>query len=118
MNTATMMLIGSGIQAGAKVSGGISALGASKFTAAALERQATEERAAGQRSAGERRLEMERVLSRARAIGAASGAPGGPSLRDVVGDIRPLRITALDDQKQDVRLIGHQQQIGHRLPIA
>ena len=87
MDTATMMLVGQGIQAGARISGGVSALDASKFNAAAMERQATDEFAAGTRSAAERRRETELVLSRARAVGAASGAPGGPSLLDVVGDI-------------------------------
>ena len=87
MDTATMYLIGTGIQAGAKVAGGLSARDASRFNAAGLERQSAEERAAGQRSAAERRTEMERAISRARAIGAASGAGAGPSFEDILGEI-------------------------------
>ena len=86
MDTATMMLIGTGAQAGARISGGMSARDASRFNAAALERQATEEFAAGTRTAGERRRETELVLSKQRAIAAASGAGAGPSLLDIIGD--------------------------------
>jgi hypothetical protein len=86
MDAATLFLIGTGVQAGAKVSAGMAAQEAGAYNAQGLERQAAEERAAAGRAAGERRLEMERVLSRQRAIAAASGAGGGPSLLDIVGD--------------------------------
>lgn len=81
-----MMLIGQGVQAGAKIAGGIAADRAGKYNAAALERQAVEERAAAQRTALDRRAETERVISKQVAGAAASGAGFGPSLLDVIGD--------------------------------
>lgn len=86
MEAATLYLVGSGVQAGARVAGGLNARDAANFNAASLERQSAAERAAGQRSAFERRREMELVLSKQRAIGAASGAGTGPSLLDIIGD--------------------------------
>jgi hypothetical protein len=86
MEAATLYLVGTGIQAGAKVGAGMHALDASRFNAAALERQAAGERAAGQRTAFERRREADLVISRQIALGAASGAPTGPSLLDIIGD--------------------------------
>jgi hypothetical protein len=86
MEAGTMMLIGTGIQAGSRIAGGMSARQAGAYNADALDRQGTEEVAAAQRVAAERRLETDRVLSRQVALGAASGAGAGPSLLDIVGD--------------------------------
>lgn len=86
MDAGTMMLIGQGVQAGAKVAGGISAQRAGAYNAAGLERQATDEVAAAQRAAMERRTDTERVISKQVAGAAASGAGGGPSLLDIIGD--------------------------------
>lgn len=86
MDAATMMMIGTGIQAGAGIARGASARQAGQYNADALDRQATDEVAAAQRVAAERRLETDRVISRQVALGAASGAGAGPSLLDVVGD--------------------------------
>ena len=86
MDTATMMLVGHGIQAGAKIAGGASAQQAGEFNARGFERMSAEERAAAQRAAMERRREGDLVLSRQRALAAASGAGAGPSLLDIIGD--------------------------------
>lgn len=86
MNTATMMMIGHGVQAGAKIAGGVSTRDAASYNAAGLERQAAEERAAAQRTALERRRDADRVISKQITLAAASGAGGGPSLIDIVGD--------------------------------
>jgi hypothetical protein len=72
MEAANLYLIGTGIQSGANAAG--------------LERQAAEEFAAGQRAAGERRRNTDLVISRQRALAAASGAGAGPSLLDIIGD--------------------------------
>jgi hypothetical protein len=86
MDAGTMMLIGTGIQAGARVGGGVNAERAGRYNAAGLERQAAGEVAAAQRAAFERRTDTERVISKQVATAAASGAGGGPSLLDVIGD--------------------------------
>ena len=86
MDTGTMMLIGTGIQAGAKFAAGQSAKAAGRYNAAAFERAASEERAAAERTATERRKETDRVISKQIAGAAASGAGFGPSLLDVIGD--------------------------------
>lgn len=86
MEAATLMLIGQGVQAGAKIAGGMSQMEAGKYNAAALEREGTESFAAATRAADERRRETELVISRQRALGAASGAGAGPSLLDIIGD--------------------------------
>lgn len=85
-DTATLFLIGQGVQAGGKFLGGMRAREAGEYNAASLERQAAEERAAAGRTAAERRLETERVISRQVALAAASGAGAGPSLVDIIGD--------------------------------
>jgi hypothetical protein len=81
-----MMLIGTGIQAGAGIAKGYSAQQAGRYNAAALDRQATDEVAAAQRVATERRLGTDRLISKQVALGAASGAGAGPSLLDIIGD--------------------------------
>lgn len=86
MDAGTMMLVGQGVQAGARVGSGISAQRAGAYNASALEAQAPQEIAAAQRTAIERRLETDRLISRQVAQGAASGAGFGPSLLDVIGD--------------------------------
>jgi hypothetical protein len=86
MDAATMMMIGTGIQAGAKIGSGVNAERAGRYNAAGLERQAADERAAAQRAAFERRTDTERVISKQVATAAASGAGGGPSLLDIMGD--------------------------------
>jgi hypothetical protein len=86
MDTATMMRIGTGIQAGAGIAKGYAARQAGEYNEAALRRQATDEVAASQRSAHEQRLATDRVISRQVAVGAASGAGAGPSLLDIIGD--------------------------------
>lgn len=79
-------MIGQGVQAGAKIGSGISAQRAGAYNAAGLERQAADERAAAQRAALERRTDTDRVISKQVATAAASGAGGGPSLLDIIGD--------------------------------
>jgi len=86
MDAGTMMLIGTGIQAGSKIAGGIGARQAADYNAKAMEAQAPQEIAAAQRAAIERRTETDRVISQQVARGAASGAGAGPSLLDVIGD--------------------------------
>lgn len=86
MDAATLMMVGEGVKAGAKIAGGISAQQAGAFNAAGLERQAAGERAAAQRAALERRTDTDRVISKQVATAAASGAGGGPSLLDIIGD--------------------------------
>jgi hypothetical protein len=86
MDAGTMMLIGTGVQAGAKIAAGQSARAAGKYNAAALNAQATQEVAAAERTAAERRHETERVISKQIAGAAASGAGFGPSLLDIIGD--------------------------------
>jgi hypothetical protein len=86
MDTSTLMMMGTGIQAGAGIARGYSARQAGQYNADALDRQATDEVAGAQRASHERRVDTERVLSRARALGAASGAGSGPSLLDIMGD--------------------------------
>lgn len=81
-----LMMIGTGIQAGAKIAQGQSAKDAADYNATMIERKAAEERAAAQRTAIERRKEGERVISKQIAGAAASGAGFGPSLLDVIGD--------------------------------
>lgn len=56
-----------------------------QYNAAEMERAAAEERAAGTRKAAERREQTERVLSRQRAVAAASGA--GASGTEGYGDL-------------------------------
>lgn len=86
MDAGTLMLIGTGVQAGSRIAGGINAQRSADYNARALEAQAPQEIAAAQRTAMERRLETERLISRQVALGAASGAGTGPSLLDVIGD--------------------------------
>lgn len=86
METATLMMIGQGVQAGAQIGRGVSADRAARYNAEDLERQAAGEVAAAQRAAFERRADMERVISKQVAGAAASGAGFGPSLLDIIGD--------------------------------
>lgn len=86
MDTGQLFLIGTGVQAGAGIGRGYSAMSAGQYNAGVLETQAADEVAAAQRAARERRLETDRVISRQIALGAASGAGAGPSLLDVIGD--------------------------------
>lgn len=86
MDAGTMMLVGTGVQAGAKIAGGLAAQRAGRYNAAALDQQGAQEVAAAQRTAEERRLDTERLISKQIAAGAASGAGFGPSLLDVIGD--------------------------------
>jgi hypothetical protein len=86
METATLMMLGTGLQAGGKIAGGISAQEAGDYNAAALKRQATDEIAGAQRQAIERRRETDRVISTQITRAASSGAGFGPSLLDVIGD--------------------------------
>src|SRR5687767_8789375 len=86
MDAATLMMVGQGVQAGAGIGKGISAQRAGAYNAAGLERQAADERAAAGRAAIERRTDTDRVISKQVAGAAASGAGGGPSLLDIIGD--------------------------------
>lgn len=81
-----MMMIGTGIQAGSRIAAGQAQVQAADYNAKMLERASAEERAVAQRTAMERRLETDRVLSKQIALAAASGAGGGPSLLDIIGD--------------------------------
>jgi hypothetical protein len=86
MDTGMMMMLGTGLQFGAKIAQGQAAQRAADYNAKMLERKAAEERAIAGRKAEERRTEMERVISKQVAGAAASGAGFGPSLLDVIGD--------------------------------
>ena len=87
MDTGTMMLIGTGIQAGSRIAAGQSAKAAGKYNAAVLRQEATQRIAVGQREAEEKRREERLLQSKIVAGAAASGAGMGPSLLDVVGDV-------------------------------
>jgi hypothetical protein len=86
MDAGTMMLIGTGIQAGAGVGKGMAAQNAGNYNAGMLERAAADERASAQRQAQERRRQTDLVISKQVAGAAASGAGFGPSLLDIIGD--------------------------------
>jgi hypothetical protein len=92
--TGNLHLLGTGLQAGAKVSAGIGAWQegrmkneAAKYAAAGYERQGTEEVAAATRAAAEERRKTDRLISKQIAIGAASGsAVNSPGILDIIGD--------------------------------
>lgn len=86
MEAGTMMLIGTGIQAGAGIAKGYAAQQAGRYNQDVLNQQATGEIAGAQRAAMERRVETDRVISRQETVAAASGAGSGPSLLDIIGD--------------------------------
>jgi hypothetical protein len=126
MNAATLFMVGTGVQAGGRLAGGLAARDAAKFEAGQLERRATEERAAAQRTATERRRETDLVISRATAVGAASGAGTGPSFWDLIGDtaargeyqaqgetyLGEARVRALQDKASARRFEGRNAFVG------
>jgi hypothetical protein len=86
MDAGTMMMIGTGVQAGAGIAKGYAARQAGVYNEGVLRQQAAGEFAGAQRAAHERRLETDRLVSRPEALAAASGAGAGPSLLDIIGD--------------------------------
>lgn len=85
---ATLGMVGTGIKAGAQIGQGYNAKGAGEFEAGQHERSAVEARAAGAAAAREKQSELARVVSKQRAVAAASGAGGveTPSVLDIFGD--------------------------------
>lgn len=82
-----LFAVGSGIDIGSKLAAGMNAQSAGEAQARSLKQQAAEELATGVRDGREKRKEMEKVISRQRAVAAASGAGvSNPTILDLIGD--------------------------------
>lgn len=105
----TLLLIGTGMQAGSKFAKGSMAKEAGEYEAGGLRRAATEEVAAGQRARFEKDAETRQVLSSQRALAASSGAGAtAPTILDIMGDTaeRGKYLADMETYKAESRAAG------------